>query len=204
MIIDLFVLMVLTILLINIHLKFLLYKKKSLKLFENLNENIKFLTYIHKKQEVINLKNTIDLYSQFQILLKISKADYISLFKYDYSNRYVVLHFLLSVNDKGIIIQDSNLKDLPVASSLITLNIMKSDNNDLYSMVLDEVKKKDETVYNVMKKREINKIYYQNIYKEEHNPLGYVAISYKDENFIMPEDDKIEILRIIEKMKTYL
>ena len=202
--IDIVFVITMIIIIIIFHYKSLIYKRNSNELIKILSKNVDFLNIFYRKQELIQLKNSIQLYSQFQVILKISKANYISFFKYDYSNKFVVLHFLLSVNDKGVILQDSHLEDLPVASSLVTLNIMKSDNNELYSILVDEVKDKDETVYNVMKRRGVNKMYYQNIYKEEKNPLGYIAISYKDENFMLPEDDKIEIIRILEKIKTYL
>jgi hypothetical protein len=195
------------IVLIDVVIKMLEYEKKCKKISTLIEDDLKILNTLntlHKNQEIINLKKTIELYSQFQILLKISKCDYISLFKYDYTKKFVILHFLLSVDEKGVILQDSKLEDLPVASSVITLNIMRSDNDNLYSLLVDEVKEKDITIYNIMLKRGINKIYYQNIYKDEFNPLGYVAISYKNINYELPEEDKIEILRIIEKIKSYL
>jgi hypothetical protein len=192
------------IVLVDVIIKLLEYEKKCNKISTLIEDDLKVLNTLYKNQEIINLKRTIDLYSQFQVLLKISKCDYVSLFKYDYTKRFVVLHFLLSVDDKGVILQDSNLEDLPVESSKTTLNIMRSDNDDLYSILIDEVKEKDLAVYNVMQKRGVNKMYYQNIYKNEKNPLGYVAISYKDTNYELPEEDKIEILRLIEKMKSYL
>ena len=202
--VDIMFLFVITFLVAMIYIRQQKYKIVSNDLIKILSKNVDFLNDFYRRQEVIQLKSTIQLYSQFQVILKISKANYISFFKYDYSNKFVVLHFLLSINDKGVILQDSKLEDLPVASSLVTLNIMKSDNNELYSILVDEVKDKDESVYNVMKKRGVNKMYYQNIYKEELNPLGYIAISYKDGEYMLPDDDKIEIIRIIEKIKTYL
>jgi len=202
--VDIMFLLVLSFLLALIYIRQYKHKKVSDDLIKILSKNVDFLNDFYRRQEIIQLKNTIQLYSQFQVILKISKADYISFFKYDYSNKFVVLHFLLSVNDKGVILQDSKLEDLPVASSLVTLNIMKSDNNELYSILVDNVKEKDESVYNVMKRRGVNKMYYQNIYKEESNPLGYIALSYKNIDYVLPDDDKIEVLRIIEKIKTYL
>ena len=151
---------VVMIVLVDVIIKLLEYEKKCNKISTLIEDDLKVLNTLYKNQEIINLKRTIDLYSQFQVLLKISKCDYVSLFKYDYTKRFVVLHFLLSVDDKGVILQDSNLEDLPVASSKTTLNIMRSDNDDLYSILIDEVKEKDLAVYNVMQKRGVNKMYY--------------------------------------------
>lgn len=55
-----------------------------------------------------------------------------------------------------------------------------------------------------MQYRGINKLYYQNVYKNQENPLGFISLSYKDENYKLLDTDKEEILRIIEKMKSYL
>jgi len=203
-VIDFIFLLIITFLVILIYLKQFKSKRVSDNLIGILNKNVEFLTEYYRKQEIINLKRTIQLYSQFQIILKISQANYISFFKYDYSRKYVILHFLLSVDDKGTIVQESMLDKLPVTSNLLTLNIMRSDDNDLYSIDVNEIKEKDEKVYQVMKYRNISKMFYQNIYKDKENPLGFISISYQTENFKLSEGDKFEILRIIEKIKTYL
>jgi hypothetical protein len=180
------------------------HKKVTDDFIKILNKNVDFLTELSRKQETIQLKNTIKLYSQFQVILKISKCDYISFFKYDYSKRYVILHFLLSTDEKGSIIQESMLDKLPATSNLLTLNIINSDDTDLHSINASEIREKDDKVYQIMKYRNISKMYYQNIFKDMDNPLGFIALSYIDENFIIPEADKIEILRIIEKIKSFL
>jgi hypothetical protein len=180
------------------------HKESYLNLLKIISKNVDFLIDFYKKQEVTYLKNTIELYSQFQIILKISKCDFISFFKYDYSKRYVVLHFILSVDEKGTIIQESMLDNLPASSNLLTLNIMKSDDKDLYSITTKELKDKNIKSYEVMEYREIKNIYYQNIFNNKENPLGFVTISYKNENYVIPDSDKIEILRIIEKIKSYI
>ena len=55
-----------------------------------------------------------------------------------------------------------------------------------------------------LKDKNINTIYYQNVFKNKENPLGFISMSYKDKGYILPEDDKVEILRIIEKMKSLI
>lgn len=203
-IIDFIFLLIIVFLVFSIYLRQFKTKKVSDNLISILDKNVDLLTEFYRKQEIVNLKHTIQLYSQFQIILKISHADFISFFKYDYSRKYVILHFLLSVDDKGTIVQESMLDKLPATSNLLTLNILKAGGEDLYSINVDQIKEKDEKVYQIMKYRNINKLYYQNIFKEVENPLGFISISYKDENYEIPEGDKNEILRIIEKIKTYL
>lgn len=180
------------------------YKKNSDYLIDILNKNVEFLTELYKKQEVINLKKSIDLYSQFQIILKISKCDYVSFFKYDYSSRYIILHFILSIDSKGSIIQMNLLDNLPVTANLTILNILKSDDNDLYLLSPTEIEGKNDDLFDHLTEYGINSIYYQNVFNNRENPLGFISLAYKEENYILHNDDKIEILRIIEKMKSLI
>lgn len=180
------------------------YKKNSDQLIDILSKNVEFLTELYKKQEVINLKKSIDLYSQFQIILKISKCDYVSFFKYDYSSRYIILHFILSIDSNGSIIQMNLLDNLPVTANLSILNILKSDDNDLYLLSPSEIEGKNDDLFGHLTEHGINTIYYQNVFKSKENPLGFISLAYKNEKHILPKDDKIEILRIIEKMKSLI
>jgi hypothetical protein len=197
-------------LVITIFFLILLYLKQnncnklSNELVNILEKNIKFIDEFSKKQEIIQLKNTINIYSKFQVILKISKADYISFFKYDYSKRFIVLHFIISVDEKGYIIHKSALDDLPISSNLLTLNIIQSKDKDLYTLNIDELDCKNHTAYDMMCRKGINKIYYQNIFKNKENPFGFIVLSYKDKNFKLPDSDKTEVLRIIEQIKSYL
>lgn len=202
--IHLFFILIIILLLVFVYIGQYKCKKLSKELVKTLSKDLDFLTNLYRKQEITHLKNTIKLYSQFQIILKISKADYVSFFKYDYSKRYVVLHFLLSIDNRGVIIQDSMLDDLPVASNLIILDLMKSDDWDLYPIVIEDLKENNDSIYKAMISRGVNKFYYQNLFKDKNNTLGFIAVSYKDKDFNLLEDDKDEILRIIEKMKYYL
>jgi len=204
MLVDFLFLFVIVSLVMIVYIRQIRIKEISDELIKVLSKNIDFLTEFQKKQEIVHLKNTIKLYSQFQVILKISKCDYISFFKYDYSKRYVVLHFLLSIDEKGSIIQESMLDKLPATSNLLTLNILNSDGTDLHSISINNIKENDIKVYQIMKYRGVSKLYYQNVFKEEENPLGFISISYKDENYEIPECDKVEILRIIEKIKSFL
>lgn len=202
--IDLFISLIILGLVFIVYLKQKEYKKGSDTLIKVLSENINFFTQLYKKQEVVNLKKSIDLYSQFQIILKISKCEFVSFFKYDYSNRYILLHFILSINSNGKIIQTSLLDNVPITANLDILNILKSDDNDLYLLSPNEIEGKNDSLYKNLKEREINTIYYQNIFRDKENPLGFISLSYTDESYDLPQEDKIEILRIIEKMKSLI
>ena len=74
--IDLFISLIILGLVFIVYLKQKEYKKGSDTLIKVLSENINFFTQLYKKQEVVNLKKSIDLYSQFQIILKISKCEW--------------------------------------------------------------------------------------------------------------------------------
>ena len=197
--IDLFVSLVILGLVIIIYLKQKEYKKNSDNLISILNTNVEFLTELHKKHAIMELKRAIDLYSQFQIVLKISKCDYVSFFKYDYSKRYILLHFILSIDNNGKIIHTDILDGLPVTADFKILNILKSDDKDLYFLTINEIKEKNDLFI-----KDINTIYYQNIFKNKENPFGFISLLYKNENYLLPEEDKIEILRVIEKMKSFI
>jgi len=195
-------LLILIFLVIVVYTRKIKYKKVYENLFLTLDKHEKFLNEFSKSQEIINLKNSIKIYSKFQIILKISNCNYVTFFKYDYSQRYIILHFIISIDDKGHIIQNSILEDSSIISDLLILNILKSDNDDLYELDINNVKEKN--VDNYIKKSGINKVYYQNIFKDKNNPLGFISLSYKDKDYILQDNDKIEILKIIEKMKSYL
>lgn len=145
--VDFIFLFVIVFLVILIYLRQIRHKKLSDDLIKVLSKNVDFLTDFYHRQEIVSLKNTIQLYSQFQVLLKISKCDYISFFKYDFTKRYVTLHFILSIDDRGFIVQESMLDKLPVTSNLLTLSIIKTDDKDLYSTTAHEMREKDEKVY---------------------------------------------------------
>jgi hypothetical protein len=187
-----------------IYVKQKTYKKNSDNLIKILNSNVQFLNDLYKKHEVVELKKAIDLYSQFQIILKMSKCDYVSFFKYDYSKRYIVLHFILSVDSNGRIHHTDILDKLPLTANLSMLNILKSDDDDLYNLPINEIEGKNDDLLISLRNKGISTIYYQNIFKNKENPLGFVSLGYKTENYVLPQEDKVEILRVIEKMKTLI
>jgi hypothetical protein len=189
---------------IMIYIKQKIYKKTSDNLINALSKNLFFFTELNKKQEIVNLKNSIDLYSKFQVILKISKCDYISFFKYDYSNRYIVLHFILSIDNNGTIIQTNILDKLPITANLSILNILKSDDEDLYLLPLSDIESKNDNFFRHLSNNGINTIYYQNVFKYKETPLGFISLAYKNKNYIILQEDKVEILRIIEEMKSLI
>ena len=178
-----------------------IYKKNSDNIIKMLSNNIISLTELQKKHEIVELKKSIDLYSNFQIILKLSNCDYVTLFKYDYSKRYIVLHFILSIDNNGKIINTDILDKLPLTANLSILDILKSD-GDLYLLSLNEIKNDD--MFTSIKSKGINTIYYKNIFKNEETPFGFISLGYKNENHVIPTEDKIEILRIVKKMKSLI
>jgi len=202
--IDLFLSFIILMLVLVIYIKQQTYKKNSDGLIRILSNNVQFLTDLHRKQEVIDLKKAIDLYSQFQIILKISKCDYVTFFKYDYSKRHILLHFILSIDINGKIIHTDALDKMPLTANLSMLTILKSDDNDLYPLLLNEIEEKNYYMFKSIKNRGINTIFYQNIIKNKETPIGFISLGYKSENYIIPQEDKVEILRIIEKIKSLI
>lgn len=154
-----------------------------------LNKNVDLLNVLYNKQYKDNLKNMIELYSEVQTILKISEASFISLFKYDYSKRYITLHFMFSINKHGEIIHESFLNKLPVTSNILNLKILNS-NEGIHSITLEEIKDIDKKIYQFIKYRDIEKIYFKNLKINEKSPLGYISFSYNNEYEI--DDRQIE------------
>jgi hypothetical protein len=198
--IDILFISIIIVLYILAYFKQIRQNKSYTGLIEILSKNVDFLLEYHKKKEILELKNSIQLYTKFQIISKISKCDCVSFFKYDYSKRVVILDFVLGINSNGNIIQNSSLDKMPITSFLFTLNILKLDNNKLYSLRTEELKNKNIHLHTAIASKGINKIYYKNVYKED-KPFGIILISYENENIELENDDQTEILRIIDNIK---
>jgi hypothetical protein len=198
--IDILFISIIIVLYILAYFKQIRQNKSYTGLIEILSKNVDFLLEYHKKKEILELKNSIQLYTKFQIISKISKCDHICFFKYDYSSRVIILDYVLGISNNGNIIQYSSLDKMPITGFLFTLNILKLDNNKLYSFRTEELKNKNIHLHTAIASKELNKIYYKNVYKED-KPFGIILISYKDENFELENDDQTEILRIIDNMK---
>jgi hypothetical protein len=178
-------------------------KKNSEGLINILNKNIDFLDKLYKNREIFYIKNALHLYSKFQQILLVSKSNYINFFKYDYSQRYVILHFIISLDDKGFIIQRNMFDNIPSESNLLSIDLLKSDDSDLHSLYTTDLEYKHENIYKILKEHNINKVYYQNIYKEKDKPFGFVLLSYCDDH-TMTDIEKAEILKIIENIKEFI
>lgn len=193
------------ILLIKVFIKHEKCKKRSEELIGFLMKQIDFLTELNRKQEIIQLKKSILLYTDFQVVLKMCNCDFISFFKYDYSQKYLGLHFLLTIDNTGTLLHDSVLYDLPLTGGLLTLDILNSNRYDIGELNIELVKTLSENLYDVINRREINKIYYKNVYKyEASNPIGFIAFSFKDKDALIDEEMKPEIIRISNKIKNYI
>ena len=197
--------LILIVLLISYHN---VYKKKRIQnenLADVLGKNMELLLHFERKQDLKELKNNIQLYSFFQIVLKITKADYVSFFKYDYSKKFLPINFILTINNEGKAVQSSLLDNVPVASNLFTLDLINCDDKDMYSKNIDNILEENSNIfYKAFSNKKINKLYYQNIFKECEKPIGFIIFSYKDKNFILSEDDKQDAMTVIEDMKQYI
>lgn len=204
-VIHLFFSFIIFLIVIYIYYRQIRCKEIHNEIIKVLNKNVDFIIEYNKKQEINTLKNTIQLSSYLQIILKIAKSDYITFFKYDYSQKYVKLDFITSMSSDGTIIQNSILDHIPVTSNILLLDIIKSDDKDFYCSTDSEVKEKNNIVSEVLEKREVKKVYYQNVFKQNlDTPVGFITLAYKDENSTLAESSKDEIKKMIEKMKIYL
>jgi len=176
-------------------------KKSTHNLLGLLDRQIDVIKEYSRKIKSEDFKNMIELYSKFQMILKISKSNYVSFFRYDYSKRFIVSHFMFSISEKGEITHESNNPNLPVTSNILLLNFLHSDSKDLYRIGISDFSPK--SLEGLDMYRGINTMYYQNVYKDDDTSIGYgyVIISYTDENHIMPEYDKEQVLRILKDIK---
>lgn len=174
-------------------------QKNADSLIEILSKNVNFLDNYYKIHEIQYLKRTIELYAKLQVLLKISKCDYVSFFKYNYTKNFIMLNLLLSTDNFGNIVEESELNNLPLSSNDFLLKILNCYGPDLCSIVLDDVSE-NKFVHELLLKHKVNKIYFKNIFKDTI-PDGFILFCFKDKNVSISEDDKIEILKIINKIK---
>lgn len=202
-IIELLSISIVLVLFVTSYYKYKRCKKSSEILITFLSKNIDFLTDFYKKQEIVNLKNNIKLYSKFNIITKISKCDYITYFRYDYSHRYISLRFIFSLDINNNLTKDNILDEVPIAGDILKTNLLNKDDSDLSVVYSDDLKENFGLVYKALLNRDIKKLYYHNIFKHDDKPLAFIVLSYKDE-YVLPEDDKTEILRIFKKLNLYL
>lgn len=194
-------LIVLLSLIIYIYFSHVKCEKISVQVIEILSKNVNFLNELYKKKEAIEIGKNIKIYSQFKIIAKVAKCDFISFFKYDYTKQQAILDFIFTLDDKSIV-DDTLLYGIGV--NILALNSFKFESNDIYYYDIDDMKIENVNIYRSMIYKGTNRVYYQNIYTNSDNPIGLVAISYKDKSYIIPEDDKHEILRMINNLSKIL
>lgn len=172
------------------------------KTIKTLNRNFDLIDSLYKKQNSDNFKKMVELYSQVQTILKISECSLIALFRYDYIQTRIKLNFLFSINQKGEILHESYLDNLPATCNKLNMEIMKSSDDELSDLTLGTLKD-DTKIYQLLKYRNIEKIYFKNINRHSDNPLGYVAFSYEN-NYVLDDVQREEILRILNKISDLL
>jgi len=194
--IDILYLLVLVSISIVVYIRVSKCTKINFKLFDILYKNIEILSSYYQKRNIINFNKSFELYSDFQNILKISKGDNISLFRYNYLKKYIELEFLFSIDKSNNINGNVLLNKIPISSNMLALDIIQSD-LDLHSVNINVFKNENSQIYKNLKVKGFNQIYCQNIFTDNIKPFGFIVISYKDENYIINENDHFEILRII-------
>jgi hypothetical protein len=201
-IIDLILIFLLICFFLILHFKQLKNEKIFIDLYKFLEKNFGYLGEVYKRKIESELRNSIHVFSQFQIIQKISNADYVTFFKYNYSKRIVELDFIFSLDRSGRMVQDSIFNNITLTGNLLTLDAFRSINCDLCDLDLCEFENKCPEIYGFMTQRELKKIYFKNIFKDDkkETPIAFIVISYKD-NYNLNVDDKNEIKRMIKSIR---
>lgn len=203
--IDLIFLILFFVALTILKIKCLKNKKISNDLVGFISKSSEILTRYEKKQESIQLRNSIKLYSLIRIILKIINPDYISFFKYEYNNYNVQnLNFLFSIDGDGMALQNSHLEKHSVISTIFTLFSLKKHDEELNHIYTDEIKDETDEFYQILLKRNIKKVYFKNIYNTKDEPIGFIMLSYKNKDAVISEDDKNDILKNIDDTKYFI
>lgn len=198
--IDILFLLVILTLLYIVYIRIIKCRKNSDDLIKILNSNIEFLDLYYKKKEIGQLKKSIKLYSKLKIIMNISKCDFVSFYRYNYSKSFMILSFMISIDKDSNILEHSDVDNLPVTSNKTILNILNDhDKNELSNITTDDVKT-DEYVCDILNRHKINKIQYTNIFKDKNSPEGFILLSYKDKNYKMNSGDETEVLRIAKNL----
>lgn len=197
--IDILFLIVIFTLILIVKIKQNKCQRNADSLIDILSKNINFLDNYYKIHEIQYLKKTISLYAKLQVLLKISKCDYVSFFKYNYSKNFIMLNLILSTDNIGNIVEESEINNIPLSSNEFLLKILNCYGPDLCSIVLEDVSE-NIFIHELLIKHKVNKIYFKNIFKDTV-PDGFILMCFKEKDSFILEDDKIEILRIINKIK---
>lgn len=182
--------------------------KKSYKVSNDLigfiSRSSEILTKYEKMQESIQLRKSIKLYSLTQILLNISKSDYISFFKYVNDENDNKIDFLFSFDSNGDALQHSYLDKKNISYDLLKIIDINDINNDINYIYFYDINIDNNYFCNALKKRNLNKIYFKNIYDSNDDRIGLIMFLYKDRNYILSETDKIDMFKIIEETKYFL
>ena len=192
-----------------IYLSFKIYfnKMKFHKdLLSLLSKNNEILNNFERNRKGEEIKDNIQLYSHIKICSKISKSDYVTLYKYDYSKSNIDIDFLMLVDDNGRNINKSIFDNKMIMSDLIISDIIKCKNIDFQYNYLDDIdNEENKLLYLSLYDKNITKIYYKNIFKsDEINPVGFIIFYYKDADYVLLEDDKDDILNNITEISKYI
>jgi hypothetical protein len=194
MITDVFLIFIIIILIANVYIRQIKCEKSSFEVMKILNASILLLNNLEKRKKIQDLKNSLRLNTELQVILKISNADYLSLFKYDFSTKQK-LYFLASLDKNGSIITNTLLDNYIVSNDILKYNGI---DGEFTKIEMNEFK--SQKIIDIMKYRGLSKVYYQNIADNMHQPNGFIILSYMDKNYELSHGDKFEIQRIMEKV----
>lgn len=161
---------------------------KSEKLLDLIKKNNDLLDICIKKNNDKKVINSISVYNKLLTILKISNANSVMLFKYNYNKKFILFNFLLSINNDDELYNENITYELPVTSNKIVLDILESNNSEL----------RQKKVKNKILSQSPAKIYYKNIYKDNLYPYGFIILSYKDFYYNISNDEAQKIEDIIE------
>jgi len=193
MITDLLLIFIIIVLLANIYIRQMKCEKSSFELIKILNSNVVLLSSLEKRKKIQDLKNSLKINTELQVILKISNCDFLSLFKYDFHSKQK-LHYLVSLDKNGSVVQSTLLDNYIVSDSIENFG----GDDELVEIKLMNVKSKK--IADIMSFRGVNKLYCQNISEIKNKHIGFLALSYKDINYNLSDGDKFEIQRIAEEI----
>ncbi len=106
----------------------------------------------------------IKLYVGVNKMLDISQADFVAVFRYKYSERFIKSHFVFSIDREGNINHEIACGDLPVTINDFSINILRSSDIELNELYRDFNAKNIREIY-----KDTYKVYYKNIKKSFNN-----------------------------------
>jgi len=166
-----------------------------------LDKNMEILNRAYRVRVAEELKKSLSILIKFQIIQKISKSNYLTFYKYNYSQKYIELDFDFSIRD-GVLVDNTPFEKILLSGDILTLDFFKKINCEFCELNIDELEFCEKGIYQSIKDGNITKIYYKHIFNknDKYNPVAIVFMSYKDCDFELVDDEKSEIIRILKNI----